>query len=88
MIPNDRQHARQPVPLIDPARCDGCGLCVRVCPTGALAVKDGKAIVAAPEACNYTGLCEAICPTGAIQRPFEIVILDKKLQEEVTDESY
>ena len=51
-------------------------------------MKDGKAIVAAPEACNYTGLCEAICPTGAIQRPFEIVILDKKLQEEVTDESY
>ena len=77
MIPNDRQHARQPVPLIDPARCDGCGLCVRVCPTGALAVKDGLAVVAAPEACNYTGLCEAACPTQAIQRLFEIVIFEK-----------
>jgi NAD-dependent dihydropyrimidine dehydrogenase PreA subunit len=75
VIPNDRQHARQPVPLIDPARCD-------------LAVKDGLAVVAAPEACNYTGLCEAACPTQAIQRLFEIVILDEKLQEEVTDESY
>ena len=79
MIQGNRRPAEQPVPLIDPARCDGCGLCVCVCPTGALAVQDGKAIVAAPEACNYTGLCEAACPTEAIQRPFEIVILDKKL---------
>ena len=53
-------------------------MCVRVCPTGALAVKDGEAVVARPEACNYTGLCEAICPTGAIQRPFEIIALDEK----------
>ena len=78
MIQGNRRLAEQPVPLIDPTRCDGCGLCVRVCPTGALAVKDGKAIVAAPEACNYTGLCEAICPTRAIRRPFEIVVLDEK----------
>jgi len=49
-----------------------------VCPTGALAVENGKAIVATPEACNYTGLCEAICPTRAIRRPFEIVVLDEK----------
>lgn len=53
-------------------------MCVRVCPTGALAVENGKAIVATPEACNYTGLCEAICPTRAIRRPFEIVVLDEK----------
>ncbi len=78
MIQGNRRLAEQPVPLIDPTRCDGCGLCVRVCPTGALAVKDGKAIVATPEACNYTGLCEAICPTRAIRRPFEIVVLDEK----------
>ena len=78
MIQGNRQLAKQPVPLIDPTRCDGCGLCVHVCPTGALAVKDSKAIVATPEACNYTGLCEAICPTGAIQRPFEIIALDEK----------
>ncbi|MEA3338923.1 MAG: 4Fe-4S binding protein [Chloroflexota bacterium] len=76
VIQGNRRPAK-PVPLIDPARCDGCGLCVRVCPTGALAVQDGLAVVAAPEACNYTGLCEAACPTGAIQRPFEIIISEK-----------
>jgi len=79
VIQGNRRLAKQPIPLIDPARCDGCGLCVRVCPTGALAVQDGKAVVATPEVCNYTGLCEAACPTGAIQRLFEIVILNEKL---------
>jgi len=65
-----------PVPLIDPTRCNGCSLCVRACPTGALAMSGGVAVVARPEVCNYTGLCEMICPTGAIQRPFEIVPLE------------
>ena len=76
MIQGNRRLAKQPVPLIDPTRCDGCGLCVRVCPTGALAVQDGEAVVATPEACNYTGLCEAICPTGAIHldRPVSWVL--------------
>ncbi len=62
-----------PVPIIDSSRCDGCGRCVRVCPTGALAMSDGKAIVARPAACDYHGLCEMICSTQALQRPFEIV---------------
>ena len=65
-----------PLPLIDPALCDGCGLCVRVCPTGALAMNGAVAVVARPEAYDYTGLCEMICPRGAIQRPIEIVVHD------------
>ncbi len=70
---NDR-----PIPLIDPQLCDGCGLCIRACPTKALELLDGKAVVAHPLACEYSGLCEAVCPTRAITRPFEIVIADKE----------
>ena len=66
---NDR-----PIPIIDPQLCDGCELCVRACPTKALEVRDGRAVVVSPLACEYSGLCEAVCPTKAITRPFEIVI--------------
>jgi NAD-dependent dihydropyrimidine dehydrogenase PreA subunit len=66
----------QPVPIIEASRCDGCNLCVQVCPTGALLLQDGQAVVAQPQVCEYSGLCEMICPAGAIQRPFEIVMRD------------
>jgi MinD superfamily P-loop ATPase len=66
----------RPVPWIDPDRCDGCGLCLRVCPCGALELQGDK-VVARPEVCDYSGLCEMICPRQAIQRPFEIVSVEK-----------
>jgi ferredoxin len=70
---NDR-----PVPLIDLQRCDGCGLCVRACPTKTLALQDAKAMVANPSTCEYIGMCEAVCPKQAITRPFEIVIAERE----------
>lgn len=69
----------RPIPLIDPRLCDGCGLCVRACPTKALALQDEKAVVADPLACEYSGLCEAVCPTGAVTRPFEIVVAEEEI---------
>ncbi|NPV78304.1 MAG: 4Fe-4S binding protein [Anaerolineae bacterium] len=62
-----------PVPQIDATRCDGCNLCVRVCPNQALRLEHGVAVVVFPDRCNYSGLCEQTCPTDAIQRMFEIV---------------
>lgn len=66
------EHDNWLVPQIDPLRCDGCGLCVQVCPQGALAVQDGCAVVVNTAACQYHGHCERICPQQAIQRPFLI----------------
>lgn len=66
-------YSDRPIPLIDLQKCDGCGLCVRACPTRALEVQDEKSIVSNPLACEYSGLCESVCPTLAISRPFEIV---------------
>lgn len=79
MVGRNAEREARPVPLVDPARCDGCGLCVLACPGGALAMRAARVIVARPEACTYAGLCERICPRGAIRLPVEIVSSDQKM---------
>ena len=67
------RRSRLVAPIIDETRCDGCGLCVDLCSTEALALRGGKVVVVNPEACLYEGVCEDICPQGAIARPFEVI---------------
>jgi len=53
-------------------RCDGCGACAEVCPTGALSLVDGKAALEL-SLCQECEACIPCCPTQAIiiceQRP-------------------
>lgn len=51
---------------IDEARCDGCGLCVKACHEGALAIVDGKARMISETYCDGLGACIGPCPQGAI----------------------
>lgn len=68
------------MPVIDPGKCQGCGLCVSVCACDVLVLVDGKATVVRIEECHYCtswcNLCELVCPNEAISCPFEIVIED------------
>lgn len=50
---------------IDEDQCIGCSHCVRVCPTEALRVWNGKAILEDPK-CVDCGDCQRVCPVGAI----------------------
>ena len=49
---------------LDEGLCDGCLACMRVCPTMAIRVKHGKALVL-PELCIDCGSCLKACPQGA-----------------------
>ncbi len=64
------------MPLIDLAKCNGCGLCISVCTCGALVLVHNVITIIEVEECVWCTQCEAVCPTGAIRCPFEIVIED------------
>jgi len=46
--------------------CVGCSHCMKVCPTGALRVANGKATIHV-EWCIECGQCYRVCPTKAIR---------------------
>lgn len=67
-------------PYIDPARCIGCGACVKACPEGdVLGVVGGTAVVVNGLRCVGHGRCEEACPVGAIQ----VGLGDLKSREDV-----
>jgi len=54
-------------PVIDLARCVGCGACVEACPEdGVLALVHGQAAVVNGARCVGVAACERVCPTAAI----------------------
>jgi len=49
---------------VDAGACTGCGICVEVCPTGAMTLEEVARVDAA--ACNGCARCVVECPEGAI----------------------
>jgi Fe-S-cluster-containing hydrogenase component 2 len=50
---------------VDQDRCSGCGVCVSVCPHGAIVIEEGKASIR-QGLCHQCEACAAACPERAI----------------------
>lgn len=50
--------------ILDPERCIGCTYCLKICPTEAIRLKNGKASII-PERCIDCGECIRVCPNHA-----------------------
>jgi len=61
------------LPTIKVDECNGCGLCISVCPSDALYLKNNKVAFKENVTCSWCTDCEAVCPTNAITCPFQIV---------------
>ncbi len=54
------------VPRVDTDKCTGCGICEQNCPTGAIRVVEGKAVINS-SLCTGCGNCIRVCPVGAVK---------------------
>ena len=52
--------------VVDPEGCDGCGICLDVCPRGVYELESEKAVVSDAEKCENCTACFKQCPPQAI----------------------
>src|SRR5208283_185937 len=64
---------------IDKDLCEGCGLCVAVCPTGTISLAEGKATISGEESISC-GHCQAVCPQEAIH----VIAIDEDMSRHKT----
>ena len=69
-VPDGRDTASSLRPAIEGERaCLGHGVCVSVCPTGALRIRDlgmWRGLIVESSACTGCGRCETVCPERAL----------------------
>ncbi|RJQ67300.1 MAG: 4Fe-4S dicluster domain-containing protein [Desulfobacteraceae bacterium] len=51
---------------LDVQKCTGCGMCLRVCPHGVLALSGRKARIMDRNGCMECGACAKNCPAMAL----------------------
>jgi NAD-dependent dihydropyrimidine dehydrogenase PreA subunit len=51
---------------LEPELCNGCGMCVTVCPHAVFALNNGRASIVDRDGCMECGACATNCSEGAI----------------------
>ena len=51
---------------LDVQKCNGCMMCINVCPHEVFQLKNKKAFITNKDQCMECGACEKNCPEGAI----------------------
>lgn len=71
------------MPWIDTSLCTGCGMCERICPSGAISMNDNKTAVIEMSLCLRCGRCHDSCPSEAVRHDSELVPLqvEKNLKD-------
>ena len=73
---------------LNQANCIGCGRCLEVCPSGAIAATDtGRAIVDLSR-CGASGKCVVVCPSEALLMSGRVMTSDEVMREILKDEVF
>ncbi len=71
-------------PILDPARCNGCGDCTRICPQGVLVLRTAAdrgsgSLCVEPDRCSGCGLCRDLCAQEAVRIEQWSILSDREL---------
>ncbi|MBN1151213.1 4Fe-4S binding protein [candidate division WOR-3 bacterium] len=68
------------MPWVDEKRCIGCAICVNLCPTNAMKMKNAYAVIDMQN-CIRCGKCHEFCPQDAVRHDSEKIPME--IQENI-----
>lgn len=76
--------------IVDRGKCDGCGICVELCPGDLMAIdpQTRKAYIRSDSDCWDCMVCVKHCPTGALvtRLPYQIALHKATLVPKMTED--